>query len=54
MTLLTGGFVLGPVGLDLTPEPLVIGVVVVAGPHDRLRRLRVQGKASPRWLVEHL
>ena len=46
--------VLGPVGFDLFPDPLVVGVVVVTGPHHGFRGLGLQSKACTKCLVEHL
>ena len=51
---LLGNLIFCPVRLDFLPQPLVIAVVVVAGSHDRFRRLGLQGQAGTQRLVEHL
>ena len=46
--------VFGPIRFVFFPDPLVIGVVLVARPHHRLRRLGLEGQASSQCLVVHL
>ena len=46
--------VLGPVGLDLVPRPLVVGVVLVAGAQRGLGRLGLQHEALTPPGVVHL
>ena len=51
---LNSALVLGPVGRDLLPDPLVVGVVAVARPHDGPGALGLQRQAVAARPVVHL